>query len=206
VKFTTLAANEDISALARRLYRPASAEAQRDAERTLLKANPHLAESAARVPGAVVIVPEVPGAAPSAEARSEGELLAPILQAARDRLGEVSEALRATIDSRRATVKATLDQIGSAQIQRLVREEPQLREVLTNVSNEAKTEAKEIEALERLQQQALIELGKDMDELLRTVGGQPEGGQPMTEQPVRERPPAAPVGARRVTSRSKRPR
>jgi len=165
--------NEDVAALTRRLYRPVSAEGLRDAERALLEANPQLADPAGRVPGTVVVMPEVPGTIATDEGQSEAHLVAPILQAARDRLVDVAEALRGTLDSRRAAVKATLDQIGSKELQQLVREEPTLREVVAGVSREAKTEATEIEAIDTLQRQALDELGQDLDELLRTVGGQP---------------------------------
>ena len=173
MRFATVSVNEDVAALTRRLYRPVSAEGLRDAERALLKANPQLADPARPVPGTVVVVPDVPGATATDEAQSEAQLVTPILQAARDRLVDVAEALRATLDSRRAAVKATVDQIGSAELRQLVREEPTLRDVVAGVSKEAKAEATEIEAMDTLQRQALDELGQDLDELLRTVGGQP---------------------------------
>jgi hypothetical protein len=193
VKFTTLAANEDVATLARRLYRPASPEAQRDAERTLLRANPRLADASARLAGTVVVVPDVSGATPTSEARGEGELIVPILQGARDRLSQVAEAMKATIDGRRAIVKATLDQIGSTALRQLVNEEPTLRDVVAGVSNEARTESAEIDALEALQQQALGELGQDLDDLIRSVGGQPGPPPPSPEQP---RPTPGPVEPR----------
>ena len=183
MKFTTLAANEDVAALARRLYRPATPEAQRDAERTLIRANPQLADAAGRTAGAVVIVPDVAGAAPTAEARSEGELVVPILQGARDQLGAVAAALRATVDERRATVRATIDQIGSAQLRQLVSEDPTLQGAIADVSNQASTESAEIDALDALQQQAVDELGQDLDDLIRSVGGQPSPPPPSPAQP-----------------------
>lgn len=173
MRFAIVSEHEDVPALARRLYRPGSAEALRDAERALLEANPHLADAESRVAGAVVVVPEVAGATATEDAQREGQLLAPLLQAARDRLPEVGEALRATLESRRATVKATVDQIGSAEVRQLLREEPTLKEVVADVSRDAKAETTEIDEIDAVQRQAIVELGGDLDELLRAVGGQP---------------------------------
>jgi hypothetical protein len=187
VRFATLAADEDVAALARRLYRPTTPEAQREAERALLEANPQLAESAARTPGTIVVVPDLPGLSPTAEVRGEGELVAPILQAARDRLGEVTETLRATLDSRRASVKATVDQIGSADFKRLLREEPALKDVFADVAAQAKAETAEVEALDKLAQQAVGELGQDLDALIKAFGGTPRPEEP-ARPPVTRRP------------------
>ena len=173
MKFTTLAANEDVPALARRLYNPATPEAQREAERALLKANPRLADASARTAGAVLIVPDVAGTTPTSEARSEGELVVPILQAARDQLSGVAAALRGTVDDRRVTVRATIDQINSAPVRQLVSEEPAFQATLNKVADQANAEGAEIDELDALQQQAIAELGQDLDDLIRSVGGQP---------------------------------
>jgi len=183
VKFTTLAANEDVPALARRLYRPTTPEAQREAEQALLRANPRLADASARVAGAVLIVPDVAGAAPTSEARSEGELVVPILQAARDQLSAVAAAMRGTVDERRVTVRATIDQINSAPLRRLVSEEPTFQATLDEVADQANAESAEIDELDALQQQAIDELGQDLDDLIRSVGGQPSPPPPSPPQP-----------------------
>jgi hypothetical protein len=183
VKFTTLGANEDVPALARRLYRPTTPEAQREAEQALLRANPRLADASARVAGAVLLVPDVAGAAPTSEARSEGELVVPILQAARDQLSAVAAALRGTVDERRGTVRATIDQINSAPLRRLVSEEPTFQATLDEVADQANAESAEIDELDALQQQAIDELGQDLDDLIRSVGGQPSPPPPSPPQP-----------------------
>lgn len=212
MRFATLAENEDVGALARRLYRPTTAEGLREAERVLLRANPQLADPARRAPGVVVMVPDVTGASATNEAQSERQLLASVLEAARAQLGEVGKALGAGLASRRADVKATLDQLGSAEIQRLLREEPQLKDVLAGVSREARAETAELDGLDTLHQKALGELGQDLDELIRSVGGEPGGGQP-TEggEPPRPRPPGPgrpvpPTGRRPGPSRRREPR
>jgi hypothetical protein len=173
VRFATLAANEDVAALARRLYRPASADALRDAERALLKANPRLADPAGRVAGTVVVVPEVSGAATTDATQRGADLLVPVLEAARERLPDLAETLRATLDGRRTAVKATIEQLGSAELRQLLREEPALKDLVAGVSADAKAETADIDALDALQRQAVDELGQDLDELLRAVGGQP---------------------------------
>lgn len=186
MKFTTLAANEDVAALARRLYNPPTPQAQREAESALLRANPALADASARTPGAILIVPDVAGATPTSEARSEGELVVPILQAARDQLSAVAAALRGTVDDRRATVRATINQVGSTQIRDLVRDDPGLQAAINDVASQAGAESGEIDALDALQQQAITELGQDLDDLIRSVGGQPSPPPPSA-------PPAGPT-------------
>jgi hypothetical protein len=186
VRFTTLAANEDVAALARRLYHPPTAQAQRDAEAALLRANPALADASARTPGAILIVPDVAGATPTGEARSEGQLVVPILQAARDQLSAVAATLRGSVDDRRATVRATIDQVGSARIRDLVSDDPDLQAAINDVASQAGTESGEIDALDALQQQAIAELGQDLDDLIRSVGGQPSPPPPSA-------PPASPT-------------
>jgi hypothetical protein len=218
VRFATLAENEDVAALARRLYRPTTPEGLREAERVLLKANPPLADPARRARGVVVMVPDVTGAGASAtdETQSERQLLASVLAAARAQLGEVGQALGAGLASRRADVTATLDRLGSAEMQRLLREEPQLKGVFAGVSREARAETTELDALDRLHRQALGELGQDLDELIRSVGGEPGGGQPIGGRPDRGAPtgtrptqpgrPATRAGGRPAPSRRRKPR
>src|SRR5512144_990024 len=123
---TTLGGEKQVSELATRVYGNLSATELKLAEEALVKANPHLADLKTAKPGAIVIVPAVPGVKPpptAAAATSNEPGPAGVAQVAQT-LGQYQKQLAQAASAEAQDVKDTRALLKSADVKRLAGQFP----------------------------------------------------------------------------------
>jgi ElaB/YqjD/DUF883 family membrane-anchored ribosome-binding protein len=173
MRFATLQENEDVSKLARRLFRPKTKEAQQEAEKLLLKVNPFLADPKQGKAGAILVLPDIPGVEPTGEARSGPEFAAALLRQARDRVGDLGEALASGLQHREDQAKTTLEQVKSPAVRKLAKNNVEIEKRLDAIADDAKARIDRSKEIRKLQKIGLQELEKDLDEMIQRIGGSP---------------------------------
>lgn len=166
MRFTTLQKGEDLPKLVRRLYRSRSPNTLREAEQALLRANPHLADFKTTPQGTPIIVPDVPGAEPVGAGLNERDLLASLLQQAREQLGDLRPALTLRIRRQEEEAKATLARVNTPELRKLAEKEPELKKRLLAIASNAQAQLRRVEALRALQEKATAELERDLGDFL----------------------------------------
>lgn len=146
-----------VSALAKRLYPNLGESTLKKAEAALLKANPHLRDSAAFKPGATVVLPTIPGVKPRPSATGEDP--------GDDRRTHLQEAVKEF----RTIMAARLDEAGTD----LGRQEETLknRDVVAaiNASPEAAALAKKLAKKLAERKKALAEEKRAQEELFARI-------------------------------------
>jgi hypothetical protein len=172
MKITTIQPDEDLSKLARRVFRGASRPVMAEALQKMQEANPHLADVKRPAAGTPVVIPDVAGATqpPAADETDPVRLL---LSAARQQLGSVRDSVAPRLARQSAEVKEQLALATSKEVVRLGEKFPDLKSRLPALAQAAKDRLAELDKLNAVQQQALAELERDLDEFLRTGGQVP---------------------------------
>jgi hypothetical protein len=166
MRFTTLKKGEDLHQLVRRLYRSRSRDTLREAEQALLRANPHLMDLKTTPQGTPIIVPDVAGAEPVGSGLNETDLVASLLQQAREQLGDLRPALTGRIQRQEEEAKATLTRVDTPELRKLAEREPELKERLLAIASNAQTQLRRAEVLRALHEEATAELERDFDNFL----------------------------------------
>lgn len=156
MRMTTIKTSEtNIGALVERLYPTLNASQRQAAESALIKANPHLLDSAELRPGAVVALPEVQAFKPKANAASSDPLA--------ETLDLLSEALKAhrvqaasRIDSAVANLAAQEETLRDKEVAEAIKRAPAAAELAKDLANALKSQKKSL-AEEKKAQQALFE-------------------------------------------------
>jgi hypothetical protein len=167
MKFATLQPGEDLAKLTKRLYPTRSRNVLKAAQEALLRANPHLSDPKTAPRGAPVVVPKIAEAEPAAaEVGADKDLVASLLEQARQELGDIRPALEARLQRQEETTKAALARAGTAELRRLAEKEPELKKRLDVITANARTQLEQIQSLRTLQKDAVTELEKDLDAFL----------------------------------------
>jgi len=171
MRFATLQEKEDVSTLAKRLFRPKTKEAQQEVEKLLLQANPHLVDRKKDTTDVVVIVPDIPGVEATGEARSGLEFAATLLRQARDRVGEMGETLASGLQRREDQARATLEQMKVPAVRKLAKSNAEVEKQLDTISIEARARIDRARKIRKMQEAGLRELEKDLDRMIAKLGG-----------------------------------
>lgn len=189
MRLTTIKAEKSLADLARKVYKISAADDAAklaEAERALVRANPHLKDFAAVKPGATVVVPDVEGlkhALPEGVRLKVGPIdadapLRRSLTSLKGKLGNASERGR-------LTAERTLEALKSPALKAAIKESPELGARVEAMAVAAKKRAKEIEQESAEQAEVLGRLAKDLDEFIESgaivaaIKGEapkPEGG------------------------------
>jgi hypothetical protein len=164
---------KNLSALARRLFTiegPHAAAAERKAITALRRANPSLLPSGTLSEGAPIVVPDVEGlASPTTAAAPTADVLKEMAKELRTALARVNEAL----EEARTGQKKALESDAS-DLKDYGRELKAMGDIvaerLAAVDKAVKRRAKELSERHKLDDQAVSQLGKDLDGLLKALG------------------------------------
>jgi hypothetical protein len=182
MRIATLQADEDLAQLTRRVFRSRTKGGLADAEKAILKANPQLKDSDRLTPGTIVVIPDVPGAAPTAEATSIGGIAANLLSGAQQQIKDLRESVLPGLNRQEQAAKNTLEQLRLRELQELAKGNPELAKRLPEITRNAEENLKRLAVLTKTQQTAFDELDKDLQGLVDSLGG------PQEAKPTRPTP------------------
>jgi hypothetical protein len=168
MRFTTFQGEKSIGALLTRVYGDLSEERRTKARDALLRANPQLETLRDVQPGSVLVIPPLTkGRAPS-----RGEEIPPSAAVVREVIdalaafrGELTEAAAAE----EADVDRTVRMLRSKEVQALTQTIPEVREEIQRVEHAAKERGESADAARRLAKEGLEEIGRDLQELARSL-------------------------------------
>jgi hypothetical protein len=185
---------ETVSALAKRLFCPASDGELKEVARVILAANPSLKRDVELLEGTVVIVPPIKGMTSPKDVQTGRELAISLVRDLRKRVGGVQQLLAPLLEQRRGEIDETLRLAESAAVRDLAKHTPSVAERLGLISASAKQALAALKALRETSDAASQELDADLDGLMATSGG--AGSAAREAPPVAEvAPEKAPAGA-----------
>lgn len=172
MRMATFKGEKNLSELARRLFQLSECAPAAEVERVeaaLLRANPYLKDLNAVRKGAVVIVPDVEGIQPTAEARQVNAAT-----------GEIAEQVRKALPGLRASLidaagrmakegKEEMEFLESEESQRLSQKYSAYKERLPELVESAQGRIKEAESVKRFADKALAQLDEDLSELIERM-------------------------------------
>jgi len=168
MKFVTIKTETSLADLTRDVFEikgTKAASAAKTAQAALREANPHVADLKKVPSGTLVVVPDVPGIKAAPAQSIEG----------------VSVEMMRQLKSALAAAKAVVEKSSAAQVEdaeasaslaknrdlvALAKQTPELKQRLSQVVDQAKTQAKQIADDKKAQIQALTQLEKDLATLL----------------------------------------
>jgi len=168
MRVATLRGEESVADLARRLFRisgPGAEARAREAEAALLRANPHLRELARAPEGTVIVVPEVPGTNPTEESQPVGLAGTEMMAEVRRAIGDMRRALQTSATRQADEARGTLELLESHELRTAAERDPALTERLPAIAESARARLEEARALQALQEQALAQLDRDLEDL-----------------------------------------
>lgn len=155
--------------LVRRLFNikgPGSAKLTEQAQAALLRANPHLQDLAKVPEGTLIVVPDVAGVQPVAA----GPMSAVSAQIAAQ-LGQALAAAKTAVEQSLAKENEAADTIAnivrSSDFKGMIKEQPDLKDPLSKIAADAKTELKSAQALYASQTKGLEELEHALSQLFK---------------------------------------
>jgi hypothetical protein len=167
MRMTTIKTSEtSVGALVQRLY-PTLTESQRqEAASALLKANPHLIDSAAFSPGTVVTLPEVQTFKPKANTASDDPLTETL-----DLLNDALKVHREQAASRIATALDNLavqeETLKSGDIAEALKRSPAAAEIAKGLTNTLKLQKKKLAEEKQAQAVLFDRIAEDLDTLFK---------------------------------------
>ena len=164
MKFVTIKTETSLADLTRDVFEIKGtkiASAAKTAQAALREANPHVADLKKVPAGTLVVVPDVPGIKAAPAQSIEGVSM------------EMMRQLKSALASAKAVVeKSTAAQVGDAEASAalaknrdlvvLAKQTPELKQRLSQIVEQAKTQAKEVADDKKAQIQALGQLEKDL--------------------------------------------
>jgi len=160
MRMTAVESSEtNVSALTKRLYPNLSGNALKKAEAALLKANPHLTESATLQPGATVVLPTIPGVKPKRSAASD-DPVDDILSQLRDATDDYEEVLAARLETMTAELSGQEAILKKKEVAAAIKASPEAAEKAKSLSASLR-ERKRLLAEEKKTQKELFALIKE---------------------------------------------
>jgi hypothetical protein len=167
MKFVTIKTETSLPELSREVFEikgTKTAAASKSSQAALREANPHIAHLTKVPKGTLVIVPDVPGLKTS-PAQSPGEVNAEMVK----RLERVLAAARTVIEQSAAAqvqnADATASLVKNRELVALAKQTPDLKERLSEISDRAKIQTKQVADDKKAQIQALGQLEKNLASL-----------------------------------------
>ena len=172
MRFAMLKGERNLSDLVGRLFQikgPRAKALAREAEAALLRDNPHLRHLRTVPEGTVIVVPDVADVNPAEEARPVGDVAGEMIGKVRRALDAFRPALEASITRQTEEATKTLELLKSEELVALARKEPALKERLPKIAEEATARLKEAKALKTVHEQALAQIQRDLDDLIKRL-------------------------------------
>jgi len=169
MRVATFQGERNLTDLVDRLFEikgPKAKETAKEAQAALLEANPHLHDLKKVPEGAVILVPDVTGAAPVETLSSLQSGAEELADGVRRALVAVRTALTAAASAQAAEMRDTLEFLKSKEVKALIKADPAVQTRLTRVASESTARLKEAEALKAVHQQAAADLQKDLADML----------------------------------------
>lgn len=172
MRFATLKGERSVSELAGRLFRlrgPGMGARAREVETALVRANPQLRDLERLPEGVMIVVPEIADVEPAEEARPVDVGASAVVGEVRRVLGDVRTALGAAAANHAAEATETLNLLKSRELKALAGTTPGLSERLPRIADAAHERLKEAKATQAFQEQALAQLERDLDDLMKRL-------------------------------------
>ena len=164
MKFVTIKSETSLADLSREVFEIKGAKAAAAAKRAqaaLREANPHLADVKEVPAGTLVIVPDVPGTK-EAPAQSVGDVSAEMISRLKSALAAAKKVIEESAESQLQDAEATLSLAKDAELGRLAKQTPELKERMARVIEQAKTQSKQVAEDKKSQLEAVRQLEKDL--------------------------------------------
>jgi hypothetical protein len=164
MKFVTIKSETSLADLSREVFEIKGAKAAAAAKRAqaaLREANPHLADVNKVPAGTLVIVPDVPGTK-EAPAQSVGDVSAEMITRLRSALAAAKKMIEESAESQLQDAEATLSLAKDAELGRLAKQTPELKERMSRMIEQAKTQSKQVAEDKKTQLEAVKQLEKDL--------------------------------------------
>jgi methyl-accepting chemotaxis protein len=164
MKFVTIKSETSLADLSREVFEIKGAKAAAAAKRAqaaLREANPHLADVNKVPAGTLVIVPDVPGTK-EAPAQSVGDVSAEMITRLRSALAAAKKMIEESAESQLQDADATLSLAKDPELGRLAKQTPELKERMSRMIEQAKTQSKQVAEDKKTQLEAVKQLEKDL--------------------------------------------
>jgi hypothetical protein len=142
--FIVFKGEKKISNLLERAYGDLKPADAKRAEEALLRANPELKKLRELKPGALIVVPPLPGIRPTAS-NEAAELIVEAVRATRGALDEYRKRLGEALDRERAEVTGVLELLKSKELKAAVRDSPDAAPYAERVAEATKARTTEAE-------------------------------------------------------------
>jgi phage tail protein X len=167
MRMTTIKTSEtSASALVHRLYPTLTESERQQAETALLKANPHLSDSDAFKPGAVVTLPDTPTLKPKATASSD-DPLAVTLDLLNDTLKIHQENNANRIDTALANLAVQEETLKNREIAAAIKSTPEADELVKDLAASLKTARKRLAEDKKTQDALFSRIAEDLSTLFK---------------------------------------
>ncbi len=164
MKFVTIKAETSLADLTRDVFEikgPKAAAASKNAQAALREANPHIADLKKVPAGTLVIVPDVPGIK-VAPAQSLGDVSAEMISRLRSALAAAKGVIEKSAATQLQDAEATASLAKSRDLAALAKQTPELKERLSAMIEQAKTQSKQAAEDTQAHIEALAQLKKDL--------------------------------------------
>lgn len=171
MRFTRIREDEDLAKVVRRMYRSEAKGALAEAEKLVIGANPQLRDPSAVRPGAIVIVPDVPGTRAIDEGEGEGEvpMLTSLVANALRGLDDLGSFLDPVLAAEEEELSRSLAVLKSREVQALASKEPDAKKRVGDIQKQSEERLQSFRILRGTQKTALGELQIDRAALLKML-------------------------------------
>jgi hypothetical protein len=138
-----------------------AAATSKSAQAALREANPHIAGLKKLPAGTLVVVPDVPGIK-AGPAQSLGDVSAEMIRHLQRALGDAKAVVEKSAAAQAEDAEASASLAKNRDLVALAKQTPELKQRLSQIVEQAKTQAKEIADDKKAQIQALGQLEKDL--------------------------------------------
>jgi phage tail protein X len=167
MRMTTIKTSESsASALVQRLYPTLTESQRRQAESALLKANPHLADSAAFKPGTVVTLPDSSKFKPNANTASD-DPVATTLDFLNDALKAHGNSSAKRIDAALEDLVVQEETLKNKEVAAAIKNAPAAAELAKELTARLKTARKTLDEEKKAQEELFGRIAKDIDALFK---------------------------------------
>jgi hypothetical protein len=164
MKFVTIKTETTLADLGREVFEIKGAKAamtSKSAQAALREANPHIADLKKVPAGTLVMVPDVPGVK-TAPAQSPGEVSAEMISRLRSALAAAKRVIERSAATQLEEAEASAALAKDRDLAALAKQSPELKERLSDMIEQAKTQSKQVAEDKKAHMEALAQLEKDL--------------------------------------------
>jgi hypothetical protein len=164
MKFVTIKTETSLADLGREVFEikgAKAATAAKSAQAALREANPHIADLKKVPAGTLVIVPDVPGTK-AAPVESVGDVSGEMISRLRSALAAAKRVIERSAAAQLEDTEASAALAKDRDLVALAKQTPELKERLSEMVEQAKTQAKQVADDKKAHMEALLQLEKDL--------------------------------------------